>query len=201
MLGTDIEDPDAEEPIWRLSLLTVSQFDRRFATGQRPHGLAWQRAGRYLRDGLLYGEVDATNGSFTGHNITFIYPDLRTGLRGTFHDGRLVAATEVRIEAARCRGGLKELLFGRPPARHDWSTGGRNAGSIAWRREETNATWLGSWPGVMDPHERRSVYVARSGIPDSGEGLFARRSFLPGELVSYFRWVPSDGLLGEGWSN
>ena len=37
----------------------------------------------------------------------------------------------------------------------------------------------------MDPHERRAVYVARSGVAGGGEGLFARRTFLPGQLVSY----------------
>ena len=30
------------------------------------------------------------------------------------------------------------------------------------------------------------VYVATSGKPGAGQGLFARRRFLPGQLVSYF---------------
>ena len=30
------------------------------------------------------------------------------------------------------------------------------------------------------------VYVAKSGIAGGGQGLFARRKFLPGELISYF---------------
>ena len=38
----------------------------------------------------------------------------------------------------------------------------------------------------MDPHERKSVYVSDSLIPGSDEGLFARRSFMPGDIVSYF---------------
>ncbi len=122
------------------------------------------------------------SGRFTGDKITFIYPDLRTGLRGSFSNGRLVEATEVRIVAERCRGGLKELLFAPPSKRR------KIAGGVPlWRCEETNSTWLGSWPLEVDPHERRSVYVADSGIPGSGEGLFAKRRFMPGDLVSYFR--------------
>ncbi len=195
--STSIDDSETESP-WRRAVLTVSQFVEAAAGGlagaaggfkaARPRGLTWQRAGRYPRDGLLYGEVDSA-GHFTGDNITFIYPDLHTGLRGTFQKGRLVAATEVRIVAHRCRGdGLKELLFDRPSSgRRRHLLAGR--GEIVWRPEETNATWVGSWPLVTDPHEWRAVYVAQSGIPDSGEGLFARRSFLPGDLVSYYREV------------
>jgi len=38
----------------------------------------------------------------------------------------------------------------------------------------------------MDPQEKKQVYVATSERAGAGEGLFARRKFLPGELVSYF---------------
>ena len=41
----------------------------------------------------------------------------------------------------------------------------------------------------MEPHERRSVYIGASHITGGGEGIFARRSFSPGELVSYFNGV------------
>ena len=56
--------------------------------------------------------------------------------------------------------------------------------------------------GSMDPQERKQVfvcplsfwgnfllwmqvYVAKSGRAGGGQGLFARRQFLPGELISY----------------
>ena len=50
---------------------------------------------------------------------------------------------------------------------------------VEWRLEED---WrevrlphnMGQHPTVMDPHERKSVYVKTSNIPGSGEGLFAR---------------------------
>ena len=45
---------------------------------------------------------------------------------------------------------------------------------------------IGQNPTVMDPHERKSVFVKTSLIPGSDEGLFARRAFSPGEIVSYF---------------
>ena len=40
-----------------------------------------------------------------------------------------------------------------------------------------------------EPHERKSVYVDRSTIQGAGEGTFARRTFLPGHLVSYYNGV------------
>ena len=69
------------------------------------------------------------------------------------------------------------------PARHD--------SEVVWRLEEdwTSASLphnMGHHPTVMDPHERKSVFVKNSLIPGSNEGLFARRAFSPGEIVSYF---------------
>ena len=33
------------------------------------------------------------------------------------------------------------------------------------------------------------MYIGTSGIEGAGQGLFARRTFLPGEIVSYFNGV------------
>ena len=178
-------EKDKSDESWKQSVLTVS----RFADGRFRSGLTWQQVGSSLTDGLLYGLVDS-EGRFTGNNITFLYPDLRTGLHGVFSNGELVAGHEVRVVAARCRGGLKELLLADslPQLKR-----------TIWRREDINATWLGSWPRVVDPHERRAVFVAPSGIGGAaGEGLFARRSFLPGELISYLRWERAQGLKTGG---
>ena len=62
--------------------------------------------------GFLYGQVDSA-GRFTGDNIAFIYPDLQTGLQGTFVNGELVETTAVEIVAERWNNGVKELSFGK----------------------------------------------------------------------------------------
>ena len=42
-------------------------------------------------------------------------------------------------------------------------------------------------PLLEDPYEQDTVYVAQSGIAtDAGEGLFAKRDLLKGELVALF---------------
>jgi len=138
--------------------------------------LGWQWVSRYKIDGILYGELDA-GGRFTGPNITFIYPDFQTGLRGTFDNGRLVSAVGVRLTARRCRGGLMEIRT--QPLKRD-------AGLPAWRRERFPGEYLRANGRRMDPFEQRAVYVAPSLIPGANEGVFAKRDFLPGDVVSYF---------------
>ena len=116
------------------------------------------------------------SGQFTGHDITFVYPDFLTGLRGEFEQGVLRDATTVDIVGERCNDGIKELLV----------ETAANDGNVRWIKEEANHTYAEKHQQVMDPYERKSVYVGDLLIPGSGEGLFARRSFLPGDIVSYF---------------
>jgi hypothetical protein len=54
-------------------------------------------------------QVDPISGEFTGPDITFVYPDFRTGIRGTFYKGVLVSGVEVEITATRCRPGFREI--------------------------------------------------------------------------------------------
>ena len=138
-------------------------------------GIAWQSRSANYMDGFLYGQVDS-NGEFTGDNITFIYPDFLTGLRGSFVKGVLRKAVAVDIVAERCNTGVKELKI--EPAKYN--------NDVVWEKEETNAKYIGKNRKVMDPHERKSVFVKNSTNPTAYEGLFARRNFSPGELVSYY---------------
>ena len=48
-------------------------------SGSVLQGLAWQWRGDHSVDGFLYGRLDR-RGRFTGRNITFLYPDLVTGI-------------------------------------------------------------------------------------------------------------------------
>ena len=133
-----------------------------------------------MAEGFLYGEVDR-RGQLTGDNITFIYPDFVTGLRGRFEHGVLVWATAVSIVGERCKEGMKEIMVEQAVS----------DGEVRWEKEEATQWFITRHPQVMDPHERKSVYVGESLIPGSDEGLFARRSFMPGDIVSYFRGCSS----------
>ena len=121
-----------------------------------------------------------------------------TGIRGEFQDGELLRGTAVNVVGERCNDGLKEIIVA--PVEHD--------PEVIWRKDPnsnklTLPHYVGQHPTVMDPHERKSVYVHKSGIDGANEGLFARlkklsrnnlykrlnfyrRNFRPGDLISYF---------------
>ena len=142
----------------------------------QPGSLMWQWRGGEMFPGFLYGKVD-NDGLFTGLDITYIYPDLETGLRGHFVNGELVEAIAVEIVAHRMSNGVKELKFKEAEPYH-----------VTWTRDVSNDTYIGAHPKIMEPHERKSVYVGRSkGGKD--DGVFARRSFKQGDLVSYFNGI------------
>ena len=142
-------------------VVTIGTFVRNI-----PSGLAWQWRSKRMTEGFLYGEVDR-RGQFSGENITFVYPDFLTGLRGRFEHGVLVDAIAVDIVGERCKDGVKELMI--EPAVKD--------GGVRWEKQEANHWFIGKNPLVMDPYERKSVYVGESLIPGSEEGLFNQYVF------------------------
>jgi len=138
-----------------------------------PQGLSWRWRGRKKVDGFLYGEVDQF-GDFSGKDICFIYPDFLTALRGTFVNGDLHNATAVNIIGERCNSGVKELMFE------------QSENNVIWENTGDDLFQYGKHPKVMDPHEEKSVFVHKSTNPRAEEGLFAKRRFYRGDLVSYY---------------
>ena len=92
-------------------VVTVSRFSQ-----EKPSGLTWQWRSKRMVEGFLYGKVD-DSGMFTGPDILYLYPDMLTGILGTWREGRLVEGRAVDVLAERCQHGLKELRTA--PARHD----------------------------------------------------------------------------------
>ena len=92
-------------------VVTLGRFSQ-----DKPAGLTWQWRSKRLAEGFLYGKVDDL-GRFTGPDILYLYPDMVTGILGTWRDGSLVEGRAVDITAERCHNGLKELRTA--PARHN----------------------------------------------------------------------------------
>lgn len=131
--------------------------------------MTWQWRSKRKLEGWMYGVMDPGPGGFSGQNVVFLYPDLATGIKGHFDKGDLVSGTAVEVVGERCRSGIKEVEV--VAARHD--------PRITWSREQgTEEVWpvhrIGQHPTIMDPQERKSVYVDISNIPGGNEGLFAR---------------------------
>jgi len=163
----DVENTDSEK-----GFTTIGHFVKDI-----PKEFAWQWQSERMLEGFLYGKVDK-EGKFTGNDIIYIYPDFQTGLQGQFEDGLVVAARPISIIGERCQNGIKEIL-----------TSFIASDDTIWTRQISNSTHISDFPKIMDPHEKRSVFLGNSAIAGGGEGIFARRPFLPGQLVSYFNGI------------
>ena len=136
------ENLQEEEKKLEESVVTVGRF-----VGARPVGQVWQWRSRKVRDGFLYGNV-TVNGEMTGDLVTFLYPDLVTGLRGKFVKGEMLEAVEVAVTGERCRNGMKELKLRVKKKRQH----------ISWTREDTNDTYIGMHTQQIDPYIRLVNY-------------------------------------------
>lgn len=55
-----------------------------------------------------------------------------------------------------------------------------------FKYEEANETFVTSQPLLMDPYDKRNLYVAPSRIPHTGQGLFAKRTIPAQTLVATY---------------
>ena len=170
-------------------------------------GPIWQTAGTasndQFHDGFLYGMEDKT-GSITGfsfntftmiwfnlliytlrlsieyhtlllclgNNITFVYPDMETVLIGQFENEEMVAAKPSKIIRERCHRGIKEIKVAKPKS---------NSPTLTYKRP--NNIRLGEQPKIMDPFEKRHVYIKTNNIGDS---VFAKKNIIKGDIIAYY---------------
>ena len=146
----------------------------------KPLGKVWKipntHSQQQFRDGFFYGALDTIDGRFSGDDVAFIFPDMKTVLVGKFREGYMVAGRESKIIAERCNNGIKEVLFA--PA---------DVKSAVFRYKRPNAWSMGYDYTLIDPYERRTTYIDKSRF--DGEGVFAKRNIKTGELVSYYNGI------------
>ena len=118
-----------------------------------------------------FGHVDSS-GKLTGECV-YLYPCLKKAIVGHFSKGRLSQGQYRTLSKANVVKGFIELEFeseGRRSLTYDPSTFMR----------------ISRTPLETDEYEDETVYVNPSTVDGAGEGLFARRRILAGELVSLF---------------
>eukprot|EP00094_Tigriopus_californicus_P003941 TCALIF_03795-PA protein Name:"Similar to setd7 Histone-lysine N-methyltransferase SETD7 (Halocynthia roretzi)" AED:0.45 eAED:0.45 QI:0/-1/0/1/-1/1/1/0/293 len=122
----------------------------------------------------------------------FLYPNYRIGYQGHFEGHNMMEAYLIQVTGIGMDSGvLLPLVKTTCPAPAKLLNG------------------INIDPLVSDPLESQMVEVNLSSIPGAEEGLFAKRSFEPGDLVAYFNGIrikvdeaqPSDYALylEEGW--
>ena len=133
-----------------------------------------------VNNGFLHGIVDE-NGQFTGNNLVFIYPDGITALKGQFENTYMKNAKNVEIKDYGCddRGLLIATEFTKPLSSYEF-----------FYDPCTNESWgAGNTKDIQDPYELKNVQLAKSSIPNSGEGVFAKKDlpkFKPASFYSMF---------------
>ena len=144
-----------------------------------PSGFVWKMRGESKLDGFLYGKADLL-GELSGDDIVFVFPDFETGLVGQFAKGELVVGRVCNIVGERCSEGVKQIEV--KNIEND---------ETVWEPSVSNLNrkHFEKYSKVMDPFEKKSVYVDKSTILSAGEGLFARREMARGDLISYFSGI------------
>jgi hypothetical protein len=127
-----------------------------------------------IGNGRLHGKFE--QGAATGDDIAYIYPDMETTLYGKFENFVMKSAHEsVVLEASCDEDGLVFI-----------SKYSETFGPEFYYQAPTNESFGAGPPGVVDPYERKSVRIAQSSIPKSGEGVFAKRDLPVGQCTCYY---------------
>ena len=138
-------------------------------------GVWWRRL---EGDGFLVREYSAPD-----DYAVFVYPDFKTCLEGTFEDLVMLSATENTVDRVKEDFGILVPVL---KSKTDKS-------QVFYKREDRNSESICSSPQLPDPYESKSVQVRESGIPNAGEGLFAREAIKAGRVVAYFNGAVSPG--------
>ena len=166
--GVDMED----------NLVFVGEYSKGL-----PVGACWlAKEGQ----GWLFGKVDE-RGRFTGENITFVYPDRRTSLVGSFNQEVMLKALSSRITRASLNDAhILCLVTHIEDSEASYTYSPSNSKSIT-------CDWL-----LSDNYESVTVVCGASGVSGAGDGLFARRDLPSERVVAYYNGVKI--LPGERYS-
>ena len=139
------------------------KFVGRYYRGIR-RGFCWQGC---FGGGFICGFVDKEDGSFSGNDIAYIYPDFKTAIKGNFHNEKLVSGQMCEVIGSILEHGIRIPIFSQP------------SGST-YTYEEPSRKVIAKNPMIPDPWESEMVYVKESLLPQGGEGLFAKKD-IPGK--------------------
>ena len=117
-------------------------------------------------------------GDFSGRDLAFLFPDLRTALYGTFRRGRMVSALAARVSSLVRRDNIMGLAF---------TT--QSTSSYSW--DPATRDCISSRPLLQDPYEMVSSRVGQCKDPSKGEGLFVATpgGVQPGTILAFYNGV------------
>ena len=128
--------------------------------------------------GHLHGQVNS-DGLISGKDIAYIYPNGETALLGVFEDRIMKKAYYVNVEEYSCNDyGL--LYVGKFSS--------KQSKDIFYFDPPTDVSFGGG--GLMpDPYEAKNLKLGKSSIPNSGDGVIARRNLPSGFIIHYSLFI------------
>ena len=141
-----------------------------------PSGVWWRCL---IGCGYYFGEMNNTL-QFQGSKNGFIYPDLETLLIGMFENDAMINASETKLEnISVSEFGILVPIYLAPCL-----------DAFQFYLEKPKGSFCDAVicdnPTILDPYESKFVEVRPSMIENAGEGLFAKREILKGNIVAYF---------------
>jgi len=122
-------------------------------------------------------------GLLTGNNISYIYPDCKTVLQGSFANGVMEAGQESElIDLDEDEYGVKIPVIEKSKFHSDQ----------VHRRQIGFYNHICKDPTAADPFESKMVYVGQSEIPGASEGLFAKCEIETGTTAAFYNGSRAD---------
>jgi len=126
--------------------------------------------------GFVVGVVD-TEGELTGHDISYVFPDMETMLVGEFKKGLLSSGLEAElVDTKISENGIIKPLY-------------EIKGQNVMKYLPANKTHTGDGPLISDPMEEKFYYVGNSSIEGAGRGMFLKKNAVKGQIVGFYNGV------------
>ena len=129
-------------------------------------------------NGHLHGTIDVDDGTITGDNISYIYPDMETALLGRFENAVMIKAQESTVLDVKCaKNGLFYVSKYKAP---------ELLSPRFFFERPSNVSFGGGPKDVYDPFEKRWLEVRQATEPNMGDGVFVKKDLKKGMLISSF---------------
>lgn len=113
---------------------------------------------------------------------------METALVGQFKNDSMVAAKPAKVIAERCNQGIKEIKVALPTS----------ARTPILKYVRPNHIRIGDQPTIMDPFERKYVFIADGKKED---GVFAKKYINKGDIIMYYSGIILNQTEVPLWSS
>ena len=128
--------------------------------------------------GHLHGHINDEDGTITGDNISYIYPDMETVLLGRFENRLMRNAQESAVIEVDCD--VNGMLYVSKYKNRDFSS------PKFFYEPPTNISFGGGPKHVYDPYEKKLLEVKKCKDTKVGEGVFTKRDIKKGVIVASY---------------